>query len=67
MSEFLPAECPEHKEGLRIGYDAGGRSGYCAKCEKHYPLCTTKLRGAICQQLQGHEGRHQDARGDTWD
>ena len=62
MSAFLFPECPEHKEELRIERNHGVRHGYCAKCKKYYPLCAEELRGALCQQLQGHEDKHRDAR-----
>jgi hypothetical protein len=67
MSAFLFPECPEHKEELRIEYGHTGRSGYCAKCARHYSLCTNTLYTSICQQLQGHEGKHRDDRRRAWD
>lgn len=58
--------CPEHPEDpLRI--EDGHRSGFCTKCCRHYYLCTHTRFMDICIKLNGHEGKHKDARGREWD
>jgi hypothetical protein len=58
--------CPEHPETPLREEWGEGRTGFCSKCLKHYPLCFAVRHMAICQKLNGHDGPHIDERGKEW-
>jgi hypothetical protein len=59
--------CPEHPEELLREEWGQGRTGFCLKCLKHYPLCTAARYMDICQKLKKHDGPHITAKGDEWE
>lgn len=70
MIKVIPV-CQEHDEELRQEHliDEQGRgymSGYCAKCAKHYRLCTATRYMDHCVKRQNHDGEHQDSGNHIW-
>lgn len=56
-------QCPVHPEvELRAETDSNRYvfTGFCLKCLKHHPRCTSVHYMEMCNQVLGHEGPHGD-------
>jgi hypothetical protein len=60
--------CPVHTHvQLRIEYPRdGGRTGYCAMCARHYPLCMRVRFMESCDREKNHSPPHRTAHGVEW-
>lgn len=57
-------DCPVHKEPMRVEYARDvpigecWATGFCLKCLRHYPCCTSTYRMTGCDLVEGHEPPH---------
>jgi hypothetical protein len=60
--------CPNHPElELRSEFNSESNTytGFCLKCLKHHPRCTSVRYMDMCNQVAGHAGPHE-AHGTEW-
>ena len=57
-------DCPLHKEPIRVEVNRHApqgmpyMTGFCEKCLRHYPCCTSTLGTDHCDLVQGHPPPH---------
>jgi hypothetical protein len=60
-------DCPVHKEPLRVEYACNApkgepwATGFCLKCLRHYPCCTSTYGTTGCVLVEGHELPHRSS------
>jgi hypothetical protein len=59
--------CPIHTEE-ELRKEHVSQTGFCVKCLKHYPYCTSMKNLATlgCELVEDHEGPHKNKRGEEW-